>query len=454
MTPLDSSIVSIALPSIASSLQMDFTTTIWVPASYLLCLSVLLLSSGRLADIHGRRQPFILGFALFTFASALCAVSQTGRELILFRVIQGLSAALISSTSPAIVTDVFPSNERGRALGINTMAVYTGLSVGPTLGGFIVQSLSWHWIFLINLPIGIFVVTLSLLRLRESTSLDRKERFDPLGAGTFILGLASLLLALTLGPVYGWASFMILAFFLVSGFAFILFVLVEERMGKGAMLDISLFLRNRLFAAANLSALLNYTSFFGVTFLMAFYLQRVLGYGPAKAGLYLLSMPLVMALLSPVSGWLSDRLGSRLLSSAGMALMCLGLFMFSTLRVDSSGLDVVLRLLVLGVGMGIFSSPNTSAVMGSVEKSRLSVAAGTLGTMRFMGQSLSLALMGAVAATAVPSGLLTQLIAGFESGTGMVTAEAFVEGIRRAFYISGFIAALGILTSLVRGKGK
>jgi len=454
MTPLDGSIVGIALPSIASSLHIDFATVIWVPTSYLLCLSVLLLSFGRVADIKGRRMPFIFGFGLFTAASVLCATSQTGAELILFRSIQGMSAALIGATSPAIVTDVFPSSERGKALGINAMAVYVGLSVGPTLGGVLVQSLGWRWIFFINLPIGIFVIAMSMLRLKESATPSISERFDLLGAGTFSASLTALLLALTLGPSFGWTAFGIISLFLIGGVFFMLFVVIEGRIGKDAMLDISLFIRNRLFAAANFTAFLNYTSYFGVGFLMSFYLQRVLGFGPAEAGLILLSMPLVMAFLSPVSGWLSDRFGSRSLSSAGMALVCLGLFMFSTLRVDSSRLDVIFRLLVLGVGMGFFAPPNTSAVMGSVEKNRLGVAAGTLATMRFMGQSMSLAVMGAVAATAIPSKILSDLFVGLRSEAGTVVAEAFVEGIRRAFFVSGFISALGIFTSLVRGKGK
>jgi len=454
MTPLDGSIVGIALPSIAWSLHIDFATVIWVPTSYLLCLSVLLLSFGRLADIKGRRKPFIFGFALFTAASVLCATSQTGAELIFFRSIQGMSAALIGATSPAIVTDVFPSTERGKALGINAMAVYAGLSVGPTLGGLLVQSLGWRWIFFINLPIGIFVIAMSMLRLKESATPSRIERFDLLGAGAFSASLTALLLALTLGPGYGWTAFSIISLFLIGGVFFMLFAVIEGRKGKEAMLDISLFLRNRLFAAANLTAFLNYTSYFGVGFLMSFYLQRVLEFGPAEAGLILLSMPLVMALLSPMTGWLSDRFGSRSLSSAGMVLTCLGLFMFSTLSVNSSRLDVIVRLLVLGVGMGVFAPPNTSAVMGSVEKNRLGVAAGTLATMRFMGQSMSLAVMGAVAATAIPSKILSDLFIGLRSEAGTVVAEAFVEGIRRAFFVSGFIAALGIFTSLVRGKGR
>jgi MFS family permease len=297
------------------------------------------------------------------------------------------------------------------------------------------------------------VVALSLLKLKESAILDKTKRFDLFGAGTFSAGLTALLLVFTLGPSYGWMTFSIMSLFIVAAIAFVSFVLVEKRKGEEAMLDISLFSNNQLFAAANLSALLNYTSFFGVTFLMSFYLQRIRGFEPAEAGLILLSMPLVMAVFSPASGWLSDKFGSRLLSSAGMALICLALFTLSTLTVDSSGFDVVIRLLVLGFGMGIFSSPNTSAVMGSVEKSKLSVAAGTLGTMRFTGQSMSLAVMGAVAATAISSTILSDMLVGLQIEVGTVMAGAFVEGIRRAFIVSGFIAAIGVATSLVRGKG-
>ncbi len=453
MTPLDSSIVSIALPSIASNLHVDFATIIWIPTSYLLCLSSLLLVFGRLADARGRRAPFILGFGLFTAASALCAVSQSGPQLIFFRAIQGVSASLIGSTGPAIVTDVFPDRERGKALGINAMAVYGGLSTGPTLGGFLVQSLGWRWIFLINLPIGIFVVALSLLMLKESKNAHERRRFDLLGAITFTISLAALLLALTLGPSYRWVSYGTVGLFLTSIVFFILFVGVERRVGETAMFHTSLFCRNRLFGAANLTALLNYTSMFGVTFLMSFYLQRILGLGPADAGLILFSMPIVMAFFSPVSGWLSDRFGSRALSSAGMALTCLGLLALSTVSVNSSGFDVVIRLLLLGIGMGAFSAPNTSAVMGSVERNRLGVAAGTLATMRFMGQSMSLAIMGAVAATAIPSTVLSELLFGLQSQVGPVVAGVYVKGIHGAFLVSGFIAALGVFTSLVRGKG-
>ena len=454
MTPLDSSIVGIALPSIASSLRIDYAAVLWVPTVYLLCLTVFLLSFGRIADMRGRKLPFILGFVMFTAASVACSASQNGIQLIMSRATQGVGGALICATSPAIVTDVFPSEERGKALGINAMAVYTGLSVGPTLGGFLVQSLGWRSIFYINLPIGTFVVGLSLLKLQESSISSSRERFDWLGAGTFSIGLTGLLLALTLGAGYGWASSTILSFWITSVVFLLLFGFAETRMGEEAILNISLFFKNRLFAAANITALLNYTAHFAVVFLISFYLQRVLNYSPVQAGLILLPMPLTMAVLSPVSGWLSDRVGSRILSSAGMGFVCFALFLLSNLSTSASALDVSVRLLILGVGNGLFAPPNTSAVMGSVEKGRLSVAASTLATMRFLGQSVSLALAGAVAATTVSSKLLSDLFIGIGALNETIMSEAFVEGIRRALTASGVVAAIGIFTSLIRGKGK
>jgi len=231
-----------------------------------------------------------------------------------------------------------------------------------------------------------------------------------------------------------------------------MFVLFERKKGDEAMLDVSLFSNNRLFAAANTSALLNYTSFFGVSFFISFYLQRALGYSPLQAGVILFVMPVSMAVLSPLSGWLSDKIGSRILASFGMAVMCVGLLLLSTLSLSSSSADVAFRLFILGFGMGLFSSPNTSAVMGSVEKSRLGVASGTLGTMRFLGQSLSLALMSAIFATFISSSVLSALFAGVNPSTLGVATEAFVEAMQRAFVIAAIISAAGAVTSLVRGK--
>jgi len=453
MTPFDSTIVSVSLPSIASSLSISYAMVIWVPTAYLVTLAVLLLSLGRLSDIKGRKPLFVSGFAVFIAASLLCSISYSGLQLIVFRAVQGAGAAFIGATSTAIVTDVFPSRERGKALGINAMSIYVGLSMGPSLGGFLTHTLGWRSIFYINIPIGILVITLALMKLREPITQIQGRRFDLLGASTFSLGLIALLVALTLGESYGWRSLLIIGLLIVGGVLLAIFTLVERKKVDEAMLDISLFSRNRLFAAANVSAFLNYTSYFGVSFFVSFYLQRVLDYSPLQAGMILLTMPVTMTFLSPISGWLSDRIGSRILSSLGMALICIGLLLMSTLGLISSSTDVVIRLFIIGFGMGLFSSPNTSAVMGSVEKSRLGVASGTLATMRFVGQSMSLAIMGAIVATVASSEVLSALFIGYQSKV-VVAVETFLEGMRRAFIASAFIAALGFFTSLVRGKGK
>ena len=451
MSPLDSSIVSVSLPSITSSLKMDYAMAIWVPTAYLAALTVLLLSIGRLSDMRGRKPFFISGFAIFTSASFLCSISSSGLQLIAFRVIQGAGAAFMASTSPAIVTNVFPGKERGKALGINTMAVYVGLAVGPSLGGFLTSAVGWRSIFYINIPIGLFVIAMSLWKLREPLTVSQK-RFDLTGALSFSLGIIPLLLALTLGGIYGWTAPLTVSLLVAGGAFLVMFVLFERKKGDEAMLDVSLFSNNRLFSAANISSLLNYTSFFGVSFFISFYLQRALGYSPLQAGVILFVMPVSMAVLSPISGWLSDKIGSRILASFGMAVICVGLLLLSTLSLSSSSADVALRLFIVGFGMGLFSSPNTSAVMGSVEKNQLGIASGTLGTMRFLGQSLSLALMSAIFATFISSSLLSALFIGVNPSALGVATAGFVEAMRRAFIIAAIISAAGVFTSLVRGK--
>ncbi len=453
MMPLDVSIVSVALPSMSTELGMSYASAIGVPTAYLAAVTVLLLSIGRLSDVRGRKPLFISGFAIFTLGSLLCSLSSNGVELIAFRIIQGAGAAFVGATSAAIVTDVFPGKERGKALGLTVMGAYLGLTAGPSLGGFLTSAVGWRSIFYVNVPIGIFVVLLSLWKLRESATPIPK-RFDLPGAFSFSLGIIPLLVALTLGGIYGWSSLFTVSLLVSAGIFLVLFVLIERKKGEEAMLHMDLFAKNRLFAASNFSALLAYISFFGVSFFISFYLQRALGMSALQAGVILFVMPVAMVVLSPVSGWLSDKIGSRILTSVGMALICAGLFWTSTLSLTSTSVDVALRLFVMGFGMGLFSSPNTSSVMGSVEKSHLGVASGTLGTMRVLGQSMSLAIMGAVFATFISSSVLSSLFAGLNPSTLTVANVDFVKGMQSAFVISAVIAATGVVTSVVRGKGK
>jgi len=279
----------------------------------------------------------------------------------------------------------------------------------------------------------------------------KKVRFDVPGLLLFSTSLVSLLVALTLGEQLGWESAEIVGLLALCLVGFVLFVYVELGKGESALLDPRLFTKNRLFAAANLSAFLNYTSFFGVTFMISFYLQRVLGMSVLDAGMVLLIMPVTMAVISPISGRLSDRLGSRALASSGMFIVAMALIWLSTLEVDSPVWRVEIGLLLIGIGVGIFSSPNTSAVMGSVDKRKLGIASGTLATMRCSGQATSLALMGAIIATVAGAGSISGLISGDPSSV-IVGAEEFVEGMNLAFLVCSVISIAGGITSLARGR--
>jgi EmrB/QacA subfamily drug resistance transporter len=449
MAPLDSTIVSVSIPTIATSLNMDYASIIWVPTGYLVALAVLILSMGRLSDIRGRKPIFISGFVIFVVGSFLCSIAQNGAELIIFRIMQGVGAACFGATATAIVTDIFPRNERGKALGINAMAVYIGLSAGPPLGGILTQAFGWPSIFYINIPIGILVIVLATFKMKESMLTPKKERFDLPGLVTFSIGLIALLVALTVGDMWGWTSLQLVLLFLIAIVFLAAFYLIEKRLGCRAMLDITMIMKNRLFAYGNITALLNYTAFFGVSFLVSFYLQKVLGLSVLDAGLILLIMPVIMAILSPFSGLLSDRIGSRALSSFGMVLVGAGLLWMSTLRVSSDTIFVSIGLFVIGLGMGIFASPNTSAVMGSVSRSQLGVASGTLATMRFVGQASSLAIMGAIVSTIAGTGVISSLFIGVAPTS--IVSEEFVTGMSYAFIVSALIAFLGAGTSLMRG---
>ena len=451
MSPFDGSVVTIAIPAIATSIKLGLETAVWIQLAYLLLLTVLLINAGRLADLNGRKRLYTLGFIVFTVGSVLCALSVTDLQLLFFRALQGSGAAFIAANSPAIVTDTFPREERGRALGINTMAVYIGLVLGPVLGGIMVQNYGWRSIFFVNVPIGIVVVTLATLKLNENRPNATEAGFDLAGAATLSIALASTLVLLTLGGMFGWLSAQTL---LLAGFTVAMLLLllqIERRLVRFPTLDLSLFTKNRLFAAANATAFLNYVAVNGVTLMMAIYLESIRGFDAQTAGLYLIAQAIPMALLSPLSGWLSDRFGSRILSTLGMGLVTAGLFLFSELNGASTGLDVIMRLAVVGVGFGLFSSPNTSAVMGSVRQEKLGVAAGTLGTMRFMGQSIGLALLGAVMAATLPSQALLAVFAGFTSQGGLTVSE-FVIGMRNFFLIAAGIGVLGTVTSTARGQ--
>jgi EmrB/QacA subfamily drug resistance transporter len=454
MAPLDGSIVSVALPVMSPDLRLTFSAAMWVQAAYLLTIAVLLIPLGRLADQHGRVRFYLLGIIVFTIGSLLAALSMNGAWLIGSRIVQGVGGALMVVTAAAIVTAVFPPQERGRALGVNVMAVYIGLSVGPPLGGFLVDALGWRWIFLINLPIGLAVFIWGSMMLPHSERVEGASRVDIAGTALLGLFLICLLVPLTFAPQWGWAEPATAGLLLLSGAALVAFVVVERHVAD-PVLDLDLLVHNRLFAAANLAALLNYMALYAISVLTAIHLEIVQGLSATATGLLILSQPLLMAVLSPFSGRLSDRIGSRVLTTGGMVTIAAGMVLLAAMPGDAPVWRVAVYLGLVGLGMAAFSAPNASAIMGSVRRDQLSVASAMMGTMRTAGQSLSVALLGGIAASQLGR-LGSRLLfshghAGGDSGLAARAVEGYAQGYGDAMAVGAALALVGALVSLTRG---
>ncbi|HTX69969.1 MAG TPA: MFS transporter [Thermoleophilia bacterium] len=451
MWPLDGSIVSVALPVMGQDLHLSFTAAVWVSAAFLLTTAVLLIPAGRVADQHGRVRYYLLGITVFTIASLLCALSMSGTWLIGSRIVQGAGAALIGATSAAIVTAVFPPQERGRALGINVMAVYIGLTVGPPLGGFITDAFGWRWIFLINIPIGIIVLLWGWFMLPRSERVSG-PRLDVLGSVLLGAFLICLLVPLTFSVEWGWASPLTVGLLVVSAACFVAFVAWERRV-ESPILNLDLVLKNRLFAAANTAALLNYMALYGIGLLTAIFLELVQKQSASLTGWLLLSMPLLMAVLSPFSGRLSDRIGSRVLATGGMVAIATGMILLAFTGETAPLWRVAACLAVVGVGMAAFSAPNTSAVMGSVRRDQLSQASAFLSTMRTSGQALSVALLGGIAASQLGAVGGRLLLTHGHGGGALATraVDAYATGYQYAMLTGAALALVGAAVSLTRG---
>ncbi len=454
MGPLDGSIVSVALPAIGPDLRLSYAAGLWVQAAYLLATAVLLIPLGRLADIYGRVRFYLLGIVVFTLGSLLAVVSMNGAWLIGSRVVQGAGGALMVATAAAIVTAVFPPQERGRALGINVMAVYIGLSVGPPLGGMLVDTLGWRWIFLINLPIGVVVLLWGWFMLPRSERDEDAPRVDFAGAALLGTFLVSLLVPLTFAAQWGWAAPLTIGLLALSVAALAGFIVVERHV-VSPVLDLDLLAHNRLFAAANSAALLNYMALFGISVLTAIFLQVVQGRSAALTGWLMLSQPLLMAVLSPFSGRLSDRIGSRVLTTGGMVAIAAGMILLATMPATVPVWRVAVNLSVVGLGMAAFSAPNASAIMGSVRRDQLSVAGAVMGTMRTAGQALSVALLGGIAASQLGrlGGRLLFTHGQGAEGVGVAgrAIDSFAQGYSYAMLAGAGLALLGALVSLTRG---
>jgi len=450
MAAIDSNIVILALPNMMESLHANLVQMIWVIMSYILTSTVILLSLGRMADMLGRVRMYNLGFVIFTVGSALCGISQNAVQLILARIVQGSGGAMMVVNSAALLTEVFPPNERGRALGLNGITFAAGSVLGPVLGGLILSAISWRWIFFINVPIGIAGTLWAYRALKELAPRVRGERFDAAGAATFSLGLLALLIALTSGINAGWLSAPILGLFLLSA-AMIALFFWQERRTATPVLDFSLF-RSRVYAFSTLAAMVQSLAMFSVNFLIVFYLQGVRGYDPLRAALLLLPMPIVMAVVAPLSGILSDRVGARIPATTGVLIQAAALLWLTFLQPETPYQTVALELALMGLGGGMFYSPNTSAAMNAAPKNRLGIASGALVTLRQTGMVTSLALAMAVAASTMPQDDMMKLFVGTNVTLGSTTMQSFVLGMHGAFGVSIALSLVAAILSFVRGR--
>ena len=439
MATLDASIVYLALHTLTNYFNTDIATIEWIMLSYLLTITTLLLTLGRLSDMYGRKPIFLAGLLIFTLGSGLCSLSASAGQLIAFRVVQGLGAAMLMANSTAIITDVFPHTERGKALGLVGTVVSIGYITGPALGGFLIDWMGWQSIFYINIPIGLLGTVYALKTLKPDQPHDG-QKFDIRGAFLMFMSLISLVLVITKGHVLGWDSPVIIGLSILFAVFLVGFVIVEKRADQ-PMVELSLF-RNRPFSASNASGFLSFIALFAVMLLMPFYMEKILGYNPSHVGMAFIAVPLVMALVAPVSGWITDRTNSFLLSSLGMAVSCLALFLLGNLDQDATFTDIVIRMGMIGLGMGLFQSPNNSIVMGSVPKNRLGIASGMLGVVRNLGMMTGIAISGAVFTSGLHS----------NQAAGLVYEAAFLSGFHDAFMVAAVICSVGVITSLMRGK--
>lgn len=435
ITPFDGSAVNIALPTLGAEFHMDAIALSWVATAYLLSSAVFLVPFGKIADIYGRKKVFLYGIAIFSLASLMMTMVPSTELFIGIRVVQGLGSAMIFGTGVAIVTSVFPPGERGKALGIYITAVYLGLSLGPFLGGVMTQYLSWRSIFFVNVPIGITAIILILWKLKGEWAECRGEKFDLTGSVIYGAAVVAVMYGFSTLPEFKGAALIGMGIF-----GAIIFAMYETRI-PSPVLDIRLLTKNRIFALSNLAALINYSATFAVTFLLSLDLQYTKGFTPEQAGFILIAQPVVQAIISPIAGRLSDRIEPRIVASAGMALTTIGLFILIFLTETTPLWHLVLTLLVLGAGFGLFSSPNTNAIMSSVDKKFYGVASGMNGTMRLLGQMLSMG--------------IAMMIFAIVIGPVEITPAyypQFVSSLHYAFILFTALCTIGIFASLVRGK--
>jgi len=434
LVPYTVSSLNVALPAISASFGIDAVTLGWITSAYLLTAAICIVPFGKLADMYGRKRFFILGNILFALGSLLAAISWSGPVIIMARVIQALGGAMVFSTSIAIITAVFPPGERGRAIGIITATVYAGLSLGPFIGGVLTYNIGWPSIFLVNIPLAILVIVLTVLYVPGEWTEMSERHFDLAGAAMYSVMLFGCIYGLTLLPSHSGILWMTL------GLVALVFFIWWEQQVVAPMVEISLFRKRPVFLYSNIAALINYAMVFAVGFLISLYLQYNRGMDPQTTGLILIAQPVVQMIVSPFAGHLSDRIEPRILATAGMACTTAGLGIMIFLSPGMPIIVIIAGLTILGLGYGLFSSPNTNAIMSSVEVRYLGLASSMVSTMRAIGQMLSLA--------------IAMLVFSAVIGTVQITPDVYPElqqSVNIAFTIFFIIGLIGIAASYARG---
>jgi len=435
LTAFLGSSVNVALPLIGKDLSADTVMLTWINTSYLLATTIFLIPFGRLSDIYGRKKIYLYGILVFTISSLLCGLSNSYIFLILTRVLQGIGAGMLFATSTAILTSVFPVGERGKALGLSVTAVYIGLSAGPFLGGILTRCLGWRSIFFSSVFIGVITLLLILLRLKEEWIEAKGEKFN--------LPESILYSATLAGVIYGFArlpSITGLFLILLGIIGFLIFLVVESRR-EDPILDIKLFTNNRVFTLSNFSALISYSATSAIAYLLSLYLQYIKGLDPQNTGIILVFQPVMQAIFSPIAGRLSDKFQPGLVASLGMFFTTLGLFLLRFIDANTSILFIIICSVILGFGFGLFSSPNTNAIMSSVDKKFYGIASAMVSTMRMFGQTLSMGVVTIV---------FTVVIGNVHFQPGYY--PLLIRSMKLIFTIFSILCFIGIFTCLGRGR--
>jgi EmrB/QacA subfamily drug resistance transporter len=447
LATINSGTLIIALPDLERSLHTTLLQLVWVILVYMIVSTVLVLTAGRLSDLFGRKTAYVLGFLLFSAASLGAGFAATGTELILWRVVQGVGGAFLFANAAALVTDAFPRRELGLAMGTNTMVAAVGLVIGPVLGGALV-AIAWPWVFWFNVPFGLVGCIWAALVLEEQSGRSEERGLDLLGVTTFVIGLTGLVLALSKGGLSGWSNWLVISGLGTAAVLLPLFVVVERR-GRAPMLDLELF-RDRLFTAAAAAAFLNGLSRFALMFLFVFYFQGPQGQSPIMAGLELAPLAIGMLLASPIAGAIADRHGSRSLAAAGMLLSAVGLAGMTMLQSNTAYVWSAVWLALVGIGSGMFNSPNTAAMMGVVPVHRRGIAAGVRVMVQNTGAVISIAFVMAIITAAVPKNVLFGIFSGLTSGLSPQQLQPFISNMHLALWVLAAISLLGAGISMLR----